>query len=231
MTKKLGLVGGMGPESTLMYYRELTSGVLARLGTGDYPELTIESINMNKMLGLCAEGKLDELTELLLGALRCLAAAGCDFAALSANTPHLVFDRLAAVSPLPLVSILDVTADAAQQAGYRRLALLGTRFTMDGAFYRTPFISRGIELFAPHEDEKDYIASHIADELELGVVKAETRMRFDAILRRMAREDGAQAVVLGCTELPLLYQAAPPPLPALDTAALHIRALLNEMLA
>lgn len=226
--KKLGLVGGMGPESTVPYYQGIVHGVRER--TGNFPGLTIESVSVFDVLDFCAREDYDGLLDYLAAAVDRLAAAGADFAALGANTPHIVFDRLQARSPLPLVSIVDAACQEAERQGLQTLGLLGTAFTMEEAFFKKPFTDRGIRIAVPAPEERRWIGEKIAGELELGVVRPETRAGFDAILDRLRREEGIQAAVLGCTELPLLFRERPAPLPCLDTMAVHIRALVDEIL-
>lgn len=137
--KKLGLVGGMGPESTIPYYRDIVYGVQEVLSKPMFPALSIESVNVFKVLELCGEKKYDELTEYLMSAINNLSNSGADFAALSANTPHIVFDRLNEQSPIPLISIVEATCEEANRRGLKKIALLGTIFTMTGEFFKTPF--------------------------------------------------------------------------------------------
>ena len=228
--KKLGLVGGMGPESTLPYYSGIVYGVQKKLGRNEFPPLTIESVDVFKVLGLCGAQRYDELLQYLLAAVQNLAAAGAQFAALSANTPHIVFDELQRRSPLPLVSIIQATCNEAKRQGFTKLGLLGTAFTMDGTFFTAPFTSSGINVVTPTAEEKQYIGCKIADELELGVVKPETRQQFLTIIDRMQRQQGIEAVVLGCTELPLLFQGTLLPLACLDTMQIHINSLVRYIL-
>lgn len=229
--KKLGLVGGMGPESTIPYYHDIVYGVQERMGERSFPRLAIESVNVFEVLRLCGEEKYDELTDYLLDAVESLARGGADFGALSANTPHIVFDRLLERSPIPLVSIVAAARDEAVRRGLRRIGLLGTVFTMTGAFFREPFTESGIELVIPSEEEMGFVNEKIASELELGIVRPETLEGFQAILARMERERGIEAVLLGCTELPLLLNDGVTPVPCLDTAKIHVRALIDRILS
>lgn len=229
--KKLGLVGGMGPESTIPYYHGILYGVQHRTGRQGFPPLTVESVDVYTVLSLCGQQNYDELTDYLLAALQNLAAAGADFAALSANTPHIVFDRLQARSPLPLVSIVECARAEAKRRGYRRLGLLGTLFTMTGDFFKAPFVQSGIEILTPTGQEMAFVQQKIAGELELGVVLPETQRAILQIIRRMQRQDGIEAVILGCTELPLLLNDAVCPLPCLDTMQIHVNTLVEQILA
>lgn len=225
--KKLGLVGGMGPESTIPYYREIIYGVQKKVGY--FPNLIIESINVFEVLRLCREEKFNELVDCLMQAINNLAASGAEFAALAANTPHIVFDELQKNSPLPLVSIIDTACKEAKKQNLKRLGLLGTVFTMTGDFFRNPFIKSGIEIIIPKETEMSLINEKIASELELGIIKDETLQDFWKIIDRMKRENGIEAVILGCTELPLILSDEVTPVPCLDTMKIHVQALVNSI--
>ena len=228
--KKLGLIGGMGPESTIPYYHDIVYGVQETLGESVFPELTIESVNVFKVLGLCKEQKYDELTEYLMDAIRNLAKSGADFAALSANTPHIVFDRLKEQSQIPLISIVEATCEEAKRRGLKKIGLLGTIFTMTGEFFRFPFVQNGIEVIIPTESEMELINEKISTELELGIVKDETLTAFQQIITRMRDEGGIEAIVLGCTELPLLLNDGVSPVPCLDTMQIHIQEIVKTIL-
>jgi len=227
--RKLGLVGGMGPESTLMYYHDIVYGVQARIGR--FPELAVESVDVSKILECCQQQEYDCLADYLLQAIRNLAEAGADFAALSANTPHIVFDRIQSRSPLPLVSILESICTEAKRRDMSRVGLLGTVFTMEGAFYRAPFVREGIEVAVPLRKERDLVNQRIADELEVGIIRDETRAEFMGIIDRMKKEEGIQAIILGCTELPLLFNGHEASVECLDTMQIHIDTLVDMILA
>lgn len=227
--KKLGLVGGMGPESTIPYYHGIVYGVQRRAGKPLFPRLAIESVDVFEVLRLCGGQKYGELTAYLMDAIQSLADGGADFAALSANTPHIVFDRLQRQSPVPLVSIVEAARDEAVRLKKRRLGLLGTVFTMTGDFFKAPFTESGIEILVPPADEMEEVNRKISTELELGIVKEETLARFRQIIARMEREHGIEGVLLGCTELPLLLNDETSPVPCLDTMKIHIAALVDRI--
>ena len=225
--KKLGLVGGMGPESTIPYYHDIVYGVQNRIGKNFFPNLTIESVNVFDVLRLCNEQKYDELTDYLMKAIKSLIESGADFVALSANTPHIVFDRLKEQSTVPLVSIVEVTRDEAVRLNKRKLGLLGTIFTMTDDFFKKPFYSSNIEIVIPTTEEMEYINCKISSELELGIVKEETLENFQNIIKRMKEEESIEAIILGCTELPLLLNDEVSPVPCLDTMKIHIQHLVD----
>lgn len=226
--RKLGLIGGTGPESTVPYYRGIVFAVQRE--TGNFPPLTIESVSVFDVLRLCGAGEYEKLTGYLLEAVRNLAGAGAEVAALTGNTPHIVFDRLQALSPIPLVSMVEATCRETVRRGLDRVGLLGTIFTMEEEFFRVPFREQGIQVAVPTRAEREYLNRVIADELELGTVREESRARVLAMVERMAREDGIQAVILGCTELPMLLSDRNSPVPCLDTMEIHINTLVGEIL-
>ena len=228
--KKLGLVGGMGPESTIPYYRGIVYGVRERMGENVMPFLSMESVNVFDILVFCREKRYDDLAEYLLKAIGNLAAAGADFAALSANTPHIVFDQVQKQSPIPLISIVGAACGVAVRRNLTKIGLMGTIFTMEEDFFKKPFTDKGIQIAIPREDEMEYINRKIYTELEFADVREDTRQEFLSIVRRMKEEDGIQAIVLGCTELPLILNDHISPIPCLDTLKIHVRALVKEII-
>lgn len=228
--KKLGLVGGMGPESTIPYYHDIVYGVHERVGKDFFPNLTIESVNVFKVLSLCEEQKYDELTDYLFQAVSSLARSGADFVALSANTPHIVFHRLQELSPIPLISIVESACKEAEKRSLKKVGLLGTIFTMTEDFFKEPFLRRGISVVIPSDAEMAYVHQKISSELEHGVVKQETLACFKKIIVRMQREEHIEAIILGCTELPLLLNDQNSPVPCLDTMRIHVQDIINEIL-
>ncbi|MDE6352835.1 MAG: amino acid racemase [Muribaculaceae bacterium] len=228
--KKVGLLGGMGPESTIAYYHDIVFGVQAKTGKQFFPDLSIESLNLFEIVKLCREKQYDKLVVLFKKAVERLAATGADFAVLTANTSHIVFDQLKESSPLPLLSIVDATRDEAERRGIKRLGLLGTCFTMEEAFFKKPFREHGIEIVVPSKPEIDYISDKIYSELEFGVVKDSTRQRFQKIIAEMRARDGIEAVILGCTELPLILNDDNSPVPCLDTMKIHVQRIIETIL-
>lgn len=227
--KKLGLVGGMGPESTIPYYHDIVYGVQERVGKDYFPNMTIESVNVFDVLRLCGEQKYDELTDYLFQAINNLVRSGADFAVLSANTPHIVFDRLQKLSPIPLISIIEATCKEAEKRNLKKIGLLGTIFTMTENFFKQPFLHKNIKIIVPSDVEMDYINQKISSELEHGIVKEDTLKFFIKIISRMQTEEHIEAVILGCTELHLLLNDKVSPVPCLDTMQIHIQAIINEI--
>jgi aspartate racemase len=224
----LGLVGGIGPESTIDYYRRILES-WERHDPTTAPSIVIDSIDVRVALRLVADD-LPAMTEYLLRSLHRLAGAGVDFAAMTANTPHIVFDELAARSPVPLVSIVEACATEARRRGQRRLGLLGTRFTMDASFYPLVFARHGLEVAPPDEEDRAWVHARYVGELLKGDFRDDTRTGFVALVQRMREAKGIDGVILGGTELPLLL--GPPViagLPVLDTTALHVAAIMDRL--
>jgi aspartate racemase len=189
----------------------------------------IDSLDVRRALHL-VERDLAALTEYLLGSLRRLAGAGVDFAAMSANTPHIVFDELAARSPVPLVSIVEACAREARRSGLSRLALLGTRFTMAAPFYPAVCARHGIAVVLPNDAERTWVHERYVGELLKGEFRDDTRRQFIALVSRLRDEERIDGVILGGTELPLLLSAPViADVPALDTTALHVAAIVERL--
>lgn len=228
--KKLGLIGGMGPQSTVPYYMNIVYGIRERVNPDFFPNLTVESLNVFEILHYIGAGEYKKVIDLFLGALENLKNTGCEIAALTANTAHIVFDELVEQSPLPLISIVESTCAEAKLRGYKKLALLGTNFTMERDFYKKPFLREGIEIIVPEPAERKLIDDRIVSELEMGVVKNSTRQEFIEIINRLKSDGHADAVILGCTELPLILSDETSPIPCLDTVKIHSQVLIEASL-
>ena len=230
--KTLGIVGGTGPESTIDYYRSLIATYRGRVPDGSYPRIIINSVDNQKLLTLVGANDLVALTEYLLKELFRLESAGADFALLAANTPHIVFDELERESPIPLLSIVEATCEAAQGAGLRRLGLFGTRFTMQGDFYPRVFEKAGLSLVRPEVSDQDYIHHKYMSELIPGIFLPETRAGLLAIVDRMKQAYAIDSIILGGTELALILRdPAHNGIPFLNTTKIHVEAAVAWMLA
>lgn len=224
----LGIVGGLGPESTIDYYRRILEA-WKRDDPSSSPSIVIDSLDVDRGLRL-VEHDRPALVEYLSASLNRLGAAGADFAAMAANTPHVVFDELAAHSPIPIVSIVEACAEEAQRRGLRRLGLLGTRFTMEGRFYPNVFARRKIAIVSPNNEERTWIHDRYVGQLLKGVFLDETREGVISVVRRLREEERIDGVILGGTELTLLLPApVVADIPALDTTALHVAAIVKRL--
>ena len=230
--KTLGIVGGLGPESTIEYYRLLISGYRERSSNRSYPPLLINSIDVSKLLALAADPDREPLIEYLVLSLLPLARAGAELALIAANTPHIVFSEVAKKSPLPLISIVEATSDFATTRQFKKVGLLGTTSTMRAGFYQKVFQEHGIKIILPSIQEQDYIHEKYVGELVAGRFLAETRARMLAIGQRLRDEEGVEALILGGTELPLLLRDDTQlGIPFLDTARIHVQAAIDQMLS
>ena len=228
--KTLGIIGGLGPESTVDYYKLIVAAYREQTN-GGYSPIVINSVDLNRVRDLVTANALAELTEYLVAEVQRLQRAGADFGLLAANTPHVVFDDLRGRSPIPLISIVEATCDAAKALDLNRLALLGTRFTMQGRFFWDVFARSGLTLVAPVPEEQEYIHNKYMDELVNGIFLPETRDRLLGIVSRLKEQARVDGVILGGTELPLLLRHAPAQdIPFLDTAQIHVKAALLQML-
>jgi aspartate racemase len=230
--KIIGIIGGLGPESTIDYYRRLLAVYAALRPEGSARSIIINSLDVKKALALVGNNQLRELTEYLVLEIERLARAGAEIGLLSANTPHIAFDEVARRSPIPLVSIVEATCAKAKSLGFTRLGLFGTRFTMQSRFYPDVFLREGVGLAVPQADEQGYIHDKYVNQLIPGKFLPETRKGLLAIAARMRDEDGIQALILGGTELPLiLTDSSPLGIPFLDTTEIHVEAILERALA
>ena len=226
----VGIVGGLGPESTIDYYRRILAAWELE-HPSSAPSIVIDSLDPQRALELVAADRR-ALADYLFESLQRLAGAGVDFAVLSANTPHIVFDDLSARSRVPLVSIVETCAAEAQRRGLKRLALLGTRFTMEAAFYPEVCARFGSEVVTPDAEERGWVHERYVGQLLKGDFREETRREFIELVDRLRRDERIEAVVLGGTELPLLLkEPSIAGVPALDTTALHVAAIVQRLLA
>jgi aspartate racemase len=228
--KILGIIGGLGPESTIDYYQRIIALYRERTGDGSYPEFIIKSVNLTKGLDFMAANDLAGMAGYLLEGIGKLARAGADFGLISANTPHIVFDDVASKSPIPLISIVEATCAAAKTRKLQRLALFGTRYTMQANFYLKVFSREGIELLVPEPNDQDYIHDKYMNELVPGKFLPETRAGLLAIVDRMKAKSDVDGVILAGTELPLILRDAEHKgIPLLNTTKIHVEAAVAEM--
>lgn len=228
--KKVGLVGGIGPESTISYYHDIVYGVQKEVRRDFFPEVSIESIDLFKWVDLCDKKEYDKLVDYTMKPIERLAASGADFAVLTANTAHLIFDQVQFRSPIPLISIVEATAEEAARRGYSKVGILGTGFTMKNDFFKVPFRKYGIEVVIPGEEDMAFIHKKIYEELVYEKIVPATRDRLLNISRQMVQEQGIQGLVLGCTELPTILNSDITPVPCLDTVKIHVSAIIREIM-
>jgi aspartate racemase len=229
--KCIGLLGGMSWESTVSYYQALNRGVRARLGGLHSARVLINSVDFAEIERLQHAGDWPATARLLAAAARDLQAGGADFLLIGTNTMHKVAPEIEAAIDIPLLHIADATARRLQAGGIQRVGLLGTRFTMEQDFYKGRLQDQfGLTVLVPGEAQRERVHRIIYDELCLGQIRASSRVEYLAIIAELV-EAGAQAVILGCTEIALLVGDAEAAVPLYDTTAIHAEAAVSLALA
>ncbi|HEY5536124.1 MAG TPA: amino acid racemase [Ignavibacteria bacterium] len=226
--KKIGIIGGLGPEATIDYYKEIINAFKNEKGDLNYPEIIIYSVNMSEFLSLMKEKKYDQVTTLLLEKIEGLKRAGAEFAVLSANTPHLLFDRIKEKCGIPMISIVEATCNESLKRGYKRTGLFGTGFTMEASFFTDIFKEQGIDVIMPYKKDRDLINHRLFSEIELGIFKDDTRLMLIGIIEKMVQEQHIDSLILGCTEFPLiLKESSYAGIPMLNTTKIHVDAIVK----
>jgi len=226
--KKIGIIGGLGPEATADYYKRIVDFFHEHNRSLSSPEIIIYSVDMTELFKFVADKHWEPLVDWLTSKLVALKNAGADFAAISANTPHIVFDQVQEKSPLPLISIVEATLASAKSIGLGKVGLLGTKFTMQSNFFGARFAKEGIVVVVPNDHEQQYIHDKLVSEIELGIFNESTRQELLAIISRMRERDNIDAVILGCTELPLILNDGMSKISFLNTTAIHVAAICKH---
>jgi aspartate racemase len=226
MHKKIGILGGMSPESTIAYYEHITRTYSERFGDYGYPEIIIYSVSFQPYVDWPQQERWDLVAQGLGEAARRLEAAGADFIVMATNTMHLVFDQVQASIQVPMLSLLDAVGEAILAGGVKKVGLLGTRYTMEKRLYQDALGQRGITVLVPDAEDRRYVDAVIYDELVAGQIRDQSRARLVAVIRNLA-ERGAQGVILGCTEIPLLVNETDAGMRLFDTTAIHAEAALR----
>lgn len=219
--KTIGLIGGISWQSTIVYYRVINQRVNELLGGSHSAKVLLNSVDFDEVALMQHEGRWEEFQELLIGVANSLERGGADFFLICANTPHIVADGVEKAVGIPLVHIGDATGAAIQQAGMKKVGLLGTRYTMEEDFLKGRLLDKfGIEAFVPEKEDRDVVHRVIYDELVKGVIRDESRTEYLKIIDKLTAE-GAEGIVLGCTEIPLLVTPNDTDAVLFDTTSLH----------
>ena len=223
--KTIGLIGGMSWESTIPYYRTINETVKQRLGGLHSAKIVLYSVDFHEIEQLQRSGDWQRAGELLAQAAQTLARAGADCIVLCTNTMHKVAPQIEAAVGIPLLHIADATGQAIRRAGLNKVALLGTRFTMEQDFYKQRLSERhAIDVVVPNEMEREVVHRVIYQELCLGQIQPESRAAYRRIMQRLVEQEAAQAIILGCTEISLLVDQSDASVPLFDTTAIHAQA-------
>lgn len=227
MMKVIGLIGGMSWESSIEYYRIINQEIGKALGGVHSAKSVMVSVDFGEIEALQRAGDWDKATEIMIRCARDLEGAGTDFLLICTNTMHLMAERVAESVTIPLLHIADATARAVREAGLTKVGLLGTRFTMEKEFYRGRLEElHGLKVLIPDEAGRNLVHSVIYDELVQGTIREDSRQRYQQVIDRLVR-DGAQGIILGCTEIGLLIKAKDVPVPVFDTMEIHARAAVK----
>ena len=225
--KKIGIIGGLGPESTNNYYKGIIKAFENSYNETGYPEIFIDSLNLREFVLYEEKDEWDKITNLLVKSADNLKKAGASFGAIASNTPHYVFNKVQANTKLPLISIVKSARQYAKTNDFEKLGLLGTKFTMKAHFYQDAFLKEGIKLYTPSEEEINYIHKKLFSEIEFGIIKQTTKNEFIRIIEHMKNKYKIEGIILGCTELPLIVKNEDISIPLLDTAQLHIKSIVK----
>ncbi|MDP4292228.1 MAG: amino acid racemase, partial [Bacteroidota bacterium] len=225
---RIGLIGGMGPEATLDYYKRIIDAFKNGKNDFNYPEIILYSINLSLFMAFMRKGEYDKATDYLVEKIEDLRKAGATFAALSANTPHLLFDRIRSKTNLPLISIIEATCEECITRGVKRPGLIGTGYTMNGTLFQDVFTKHDIEVIVPEKQDREWVNHKLFTEIELGVFKDETRQGLIRVTEKMIREQKIDSLILGCTEFPLiLTEPEYAGIPMLNTTQIHVDAIVK----
>ncbi|MEX0272838.1 MAG: aspartate/glutamate racemase family protein [Flavobacteriaceae bacterium] len=228
---RIGIIGGIGPESTIAYYTLLIKRFKEKLGTKDYPEVLIHSINMTEMLTYAFNGQQDILVKFLESKISVLERSGVDYVALASNTPHLVYDELARTVNVQMISIVEETCKAISEMGIHKVGLFGTKSTMGNGFYQRKGKEFNIEIVVPSNSQQNFIHSKYMDELVYNIIHPETKKTLIEIVNELVKHKKIEGLILGGTELPfVLNQKDFQGLKIIDTTAIHIEAILDKMI-
>jgi aspartate racemase len=229
MHKKIGIIGGLSPESTASYYLHITRAYVERFGDYGYPEIIIYSVNLENYHKWRAEKRWDLVAEDLVVSAKSLQKAGADFGLIATNTMHKVFDIVNDAVDFPLIHLIDVTAAKAEELGLKNLGLLGTRYTMSDGFYHDRIAQHGLNTIVPQFEKQNIIHQIIVEELVRGRLVKNSRIEYIRVINELVGR-GADGIILGCTEIPLLVKQKDSPVPLLDTAVIHAEAALEYAL-
>lgn len=229
--RKFGLIGGIGPETTIVYYRLIIKRFQELTGSNSYPSFIINNIDMTKMIDLVVNKDYEHLTEMLENSIADIQKSGVDFGAIASNTPHIVYDKLIAKINIPIISIVEEACKKAQELNLKTVGLFGTKSTMTNGFYQQTASKFGLEIIIPSTDEIAYIHEKYMNELIYNDIRKETKERLIKIADKLQRTHSIQGLIIGGTELSLiLSQQDFENIKLLDTAKIHVDSIVKEMI-
>jgi len=228
--KTIGLIGGLGPEATIEYYRMINTLCFEKTGGTHYPEMRIVSLDLFEFLALAEKDDREGAVQLFREAIGALHESGSDLAIICAVTPHMVFDRLEAVSPIPLISLVRETSKRVMRMGIKKVGLLGTRFTMSSSMFQEELSTCGVEVFVPGIEDQEFIHGKLEKEISRGIIEDKTREGIYSIIEKMVTRHSIRGVILGCTELPLIIDEPRYGVELLNSVEIHVESAVEYSL-
>ncbi|MFC4221248.1 aspartate/glutamate racemase family protein [Flagellimonas marina] len=229
--RHIGIIGGIGPESTIAYYRSIIKVFQEKQGMDSYPELTLRSIDLIRMLGMANSGNLEELTKYLKSHLEILKSAGAEYVALASNTPHVVSERLAQIIEIPIIDIAEETCKFISNANIKRVGLLGTKSTMNAGFYQMAGKKHGIEIVTPHSKAQDFVHEKYLSEIIFNHIVPDTKEKFREIMEELKHKEKIDGIIIGGTELPfIMRQEEFHDIELFDTTQIHVTSIVNKII-
>lgn len=227
--KKIGIVG-FTPATTIEYYRRIVKGFQDLGNPGIYPEMAIDIINVHRVHSLTVEGQHQQVVDYLSKSIDHVSRTGADFIVLASNTPHMYFDELQQRSKVPLLSLVKETHRTVRLTNVQRIGLLGTIFTMEHTFYKTPFLQDGIEVYIPPEEDRHFLQRIINEELAIEIFHPASVERVHHIIQNLKGDHHIEGVILGCTEFPLIVSEESVGLKCFDTLQIHVDRIVDEIM-
>lgn len=228
--KKIGIIGGLSAESTIEYYKIIVREYNKIMGDSSSPLLVIDSLDLEELRSLAEEDKWEEVFKIIYQSVKDLEKVRVELIILATNTIHKIFDKLKKKAKVPMISIMDATAEAIKKQNIKKVGLLGTIFTMQSDFYQNAFLKHNLEIIVPDQEDQEFVNKVIWEELTYHILKPESKKCYLEVIERL-REKGAEGIILGCTEIPLLIQQEDTQIPIFDTTSLHALAALNFALS
>jgi aspartate racemase len=228
--KIVGILGGMGPESTVDYYKGIINGYRKTKGENNYPQIYLNSINMTEMLEYVKTNEYEKLINLLILNINKLRDIGANFVVIASNAPHIVIDKIIERVDIPIINIVEETRKAAQNRRLKKVLLTGTLFTMNSAFFQKEFMENNIECIVPDDNEKERIQNIIFPDLENGIINEKDKDIFIKICNKKTVEENIDGIILGCTELPLLIKETDFNIAVLNTTEIHINSIIKSII-
>lgn len=230
MINKIGVIGGIGPESSIEYYRLIIKRFQEIEATTEYPEFIIQSVNMTEMLGYVFDKKLDQLVDFLIERINILQKVGVEYVAIASNTPHIVFEKLSEKVSIPLISIVEETCKNVAAEKIKRVGLLGTNSTMSSGFYNSVAEQHNIQVVIPSLEDQDYIHNKYMSELVFNTILPDTKNKLIEIIKKIKKEDLIEGLILGGTELPLIIKQTDfSDIKIFDTTKIHVESIVAKM--